>query len=214
MLLTVKDSQQGQEICLFFVTSRTALGGHPVSDTMGKGGLLPRGQSGRGVKLKLSTTPWRRVGEWRHSSTFLDLCIRWRWVVSIMSRSLYPRGKCTWYPLDRTLGGPQSRSGRYAVEKNISRPEIEPRPSSPSLYRLSYPALKISKLAFILWTGIYRTFLGLRVVRRHRATWRKVADSIPHEVTRFFNWPNPSSPTRHGVDSASYRNEHQESSRW
>jgi hypothetical protein len=42
-------------------------------------------------------------------------------------------------PLDWWLGGPQNRSGRCIVEKNISPlPEIEPRPSNPSLYRLSY----------------------------------------------------------------------------
>jgi hypothetical protein len=29
----------------------------------------------------------------------------------------------------------------------------------------------------------------------HYATSRKVANSIPHEVIGFFNWPNPSSRT-------------------
>jgi hypothetical protein len=29
-----------------------------------------------------------------------------------MNRPLYPRGKRPWYPLDRRLGGPHSRSGR------------------------------------------------------------------------------------------------------
>jgi hypothetical protein len=37
------------------------------------------------------------------------------------------------------LGGPQSRSGRCGVEKILALPGIEPWPSSPSLYRLSYP---------------------------------------------------------------------------
>jgi hypothetical protein len=38
-----------------------------------------------------------------------------------------PQGKGPWYPLDRRLGGPQSRSGRGGEEKN-SRPlpRIEP----------------------------------------------------------------------------------------
>jgi hypothetical protein len=31
--------------------------------------------------------------------------------------------------------------------------------------------------------------------RRHYATSREVAGSIPDEVTGFFNWPNPSSRT-------------------
>jgi len=30
----------------------------------------------------------------------------------------YPQGKSPWYPLDRRLGGPQSRSGRGGEEKN------------------------------------------------------------------------------------------------
>jgi hypothetical protein len=34
-----------------------------------------------------------------------------------MPRPLYPRGKSTWYPLDRRLGGPQSWSGRFGEEK-------------------------------------------------------------------------------------------------
>jgi hypothetical protein len=38
-----------------------------------------------------------------------------------------PQGKNTWYPLDRRLGGPQSRSGHCDEEKN-SQPSsgIEP----------------------------------------------------------------------------------------
>jgi hypothetical protein len=36
-------------------------------------------------------------------------------------------GKEPWYPLDRRLGGAQSRSGRGAEEKNSQRPPgIEP----------------------------------------------------------------------------------------
>jgi hypothetical protein len=39
------------------------------------------------------------------------------------------------YPLDRRLGGPQSRSGLRGEKRNpFSLPRIEPRPSSPSLY--------------------------------------------------------------------------------
>jgi hypothetical protein len=46
---------------------------------------------------------------------------------------------------------------------------------------------------------------------RHYATSRKVAGSIPVEVIGFFNWSNPSNYGP-GVDSASNRNEYQESS--
>jgi hypothetical protein len=41
------------------------------------------------------------------------------------------RGKSPRYPLNRRLGGPQSRSGDCGVNKNcLSVPGIEPRPSS------------------------------------------------------------------------------------
>jgi hypothetical protein len=52
-----------------------------------------------------------------------------------------PPGKSPWYPLDRSLGGPQSRSGRGGFRKIPStRWESNPdRPArSPALYRLSY----------------------------------------------------------------------------
>jgi hypothetical protein len=52
---------------------------------------------------------------------FLDLGTSWRWVVNFTRRPLYPRGKSPRYPLDRRLGGPQSRSGRFG-EENISWP--------------------------------------------------------------------------------------------
>jgi len=35
-----------------------------------------------------------------------------------MTWPLYPQGESLWYPLDRRLGEPQSRSGRRAEEKN------------------------------------------------------------------------------------------------
>jgi hypothetical protein len=49
----------------------------------------------------------------------LDLGTRWRWVVSFTPRPLYPEGKS---PLDRRVGGPQSRSG-HGEQKN-SQPII------------------------------------------------------------------------------------------
>jgi hypothetical protein len=50
-----------------------------------------------------------------------------------------PPGKKPRYPLERRLGGPQSRSGGCGEEKNLTMPGIERGASSPSLYRLSYP---------------------------------------------------------------------------
>jgi hypothetical protein len=55
-------------------------------------------------------------------------------VVIFTPRPLYPRGKSPRYPLDRMLGGPQSRSGRLG-EKKILDPTgtrtPTPPPSSP-----------------------------------------------------------------------------------
>jgi hypothetical protein len=48
----------------------------------------------------------------------LELGTRWRWVVNFTPRPLYLQGKSPWYPLDRRLGGPQSRSGRGGEAKN------------------------------------------------------------------------------------------------
>jgi hypothetical protein len=64
--------------------------------------------------------PWRHVREWRYSSTILDLCTRWRWVVSFTLRPLYILGNNLWCPLDRRLCGPQSRSGRCAEENSLA----------------------------------------------------------------------------------------------
>jgi hypothetical protein len=55
-------------------------------------------------------------------SSFFDIGIRWRSVVSFTPRSLYPQRKSPWYPLDRRLGEPQSRSGRGGEEKNSQSP--------------------------------------------------------------------------------------------
>jgi hypothetical protein len=59
--------------------------------------------------------------------SFFYLGARWRWVVSFTPRPLYPQGKNPRYPLDKRLGGPQSRSGRGGSEKNSQLPPgIEP----------------------------------------------------------------------------------------
>jgi hypothetical protein len=42
---------------------------------------------------KLSTAAWRRMWEWKYSSTILDFGTRWSWVVSFTTRPFYPRRK-------------------------------------------------------------------------------------------------------------------------
>jgi hypothetical protein len=62
----------------------------------------------------------------------LELSTRWRQVASFKLRPLYPQGKSSWCPLDRRLGGHQSRSGRGGEGKNsqalpgIESPIIQP----------------------------------------------------------------------------------------
>jgi hypothetical protein len=90
----------------------------------------------------LSTMPWKHMGEWRYSSSIPDLGARQRWVVNFTPRPFCLRGNSPRYPLDKTLGGPQSLSGRCGEEKNLVLAEIRTpgRPArSPSLYRRGYP---------------------------------------------------------------------------
>jgi hypothetical protein len=88
---------------------------------------------------KVASVLWKHMGEYGYSSSILDLVIRWRWVVSFRPLPLYLRGKSPRYPLDRRLRGPQSPPKRCEEEKNLALPGIEPGPSSPLLYQLSYP---------------------------------------------------------------------------
>jgi hypothetical protein len=74
--------------------------------------------------------------------TILDLCTRWKSVVSFTPRPLYPRVRSFWYLLDRRLDGSERQSGHCGEEKNLlSLPGIEPRSTARNLsfYRLNYP---------------------------------------------------------------------------
>jgi hypothetical protein len=71
----------------------------------------------------------------------LDLRTRWRWVVNFTPQLLYPQGKSPWYPLDRRLGGPQSRFGRCGEERNSQPlPGLEAPACRPALYHWAIPA--------------------------------------------------------------------------
>jgi hypothetical protein len=75
--------------------------------------------------------PWRQMGEWRYSSTILDLCTTWRWVINFTPPLLYHREKSPLYPLGKRLGEPQSRSECCGEEKDlVPLPGIESRASS------------------------------------------------------------------------------------
>jgi hypothetical protein len=78
----------------------------------------------------------------------LDLGIRRRRVVSFTDRLLYQHGKSPWYPLDKRLGGPHSRSGHGSEEKFPNPPGTwtPDRPArSQSLYRWVTRAPKFQK---------------------------------------------------------------------
>jgi hypothetical protein len=59
---------------------------------------------------------------------FVDLGIKWRWVVSFTPRPLYPLGKNPRYTSQRRLGETENRYRRCGVEENfLLLPGIEPR---------------------------------------------------------------------------------------
>jgi hypothetical protein len=96
------------------------------------------------VKVKLSLClNWSQghegvLGSGGITPRILDLGTRWRWVVSFMLLLLYSQAKSPWYPMDRRLGGTQSRSERSGVE-NDSQPPSGLEPRSSSSISLSYP---------------------------------------------------------------------------
>jgi hypothetical protein len=96
------------------------------------------------ILLILCNTPWTHMGKSIYRSLILDLGTSCRWALSFTPLSLYSRGKSPLLPLDRRLGGPQSRSERYGEVKildpigsRIPSPSVV-HPVNQSLYRLSY----------------------------------------------------------------------------
>jgi hypothetical protein len=88
------------------------------------------------------------MGEWMYRSTFSLLGTNWWWVVGFMPQPLYPQGKSPWYPLDRRLGGPQSRSKRHGEVKTLAptgtwTPTLGCPARGQSLYWLSYPGSQL-----------------------------------------------------------------------
>jgi hypothetical protein len=105
----------------------------------------------------------------------LDLGTRWRWVVNFTPQPLYPQGKIPppRYPLDRSLGGPQSRSGRSGEERT-PRHRRESNPIIPCQYETvqklrikHYTVIICSELVGNLWLQykthhcLGRSYLGL-----------------------------------------------------
>jgi hypothetical protein len=70
-------------------------------------------------------------GEWRYSSThsLTSALDGGEWSASRSGR--FTQGKSPRYPLDRRLGGPQSRSGHGMVKRKIPSPRQESSPRTP-----------------------------------------------------------------------------------
>jgi hypothetical protein len=86
----------------------------------------------------------RRVGEWRYSSTILDLGTRWRYVVSFTPRPLYPREITPGTHWTEGWVGPRTGLNDVEGRKILPPPGLEFRPLGrpagiQSLYRLRYP---------------------------------------------------------------------------
>jgi hypothetical protein len=82
------------------------------------------------VKVKSALTKHHAMKAYWESGgiapRILDLGTRWRWVVSFTPPSLHPQGNSPWYPLERRLSGPQSRSGRSDEKNSQLLPGLEP----------------------------------------------------------------------------------------
>jgi hypothetical protein len=93
-------------------------------------------KKGKVVPMHHTMKTYCGEGECRYSFTILDLGTRWS-----ASRPGGPR-----YPMDRRLGGPQSRSRRCGDEKNLfPLLGMEPRPSNPnpSLHRRNHVVVNL-----------------------------------------------------------------------
>jgi hypothetical protein len=162
-------------------------------------GIEPRSSSPHAISIptELSQT----YGECRCSSNILDLGTKWRWVTSFTHLPLYPRRKpLPPEPLDRA---PEPIWMLWGRQKSASIPEIEHRPSSP-----------------------WPVAVPICAQKRPSAPERVLTPQArgPHTVKikcAIFLWSHftllplfPSLQPRHGpgFDSASSRNEYQESS--
>jgi hypothetical protein len=93
----------------------------------------------------------KTYGKWRYSSTIVDFCTRWKWMVSFTTQPLNSLGKVPWYALERRLGRPQSLSGRSEVVENLCHLlGIKPRSS------IRYSLIISSELSWIV--KVFRIF--------------------------------------------------------
>jgi hypothetical protein len=117
------------------------------------------------VLNSLSTTPWRRMGEWRYSCTILDLGTRSRWVDSFMPLPLYPREKT---PRTYCAGGWVGPRAVWTLRiRQKTLPEIESQPSS------SYPVAMPTELI-----SHYTMMKGFGLGKRKTRNWNESITGI------------------------------------
>jgi hypothetical protein len=105
----------------------------------------------------------KTYGEWRYSSTILDLGTSWRWVVSFTPRPLFPRGNRSRYVFDKSLSGRQSWYGRRGEEK-ICYPCKESNLDSSTVQPVA--------LRYADWANLFSLgFKSKVLVRRARPNW-------------------------------------------
>jgi hypothetical protein len=113
------------------------------------------------VLTSLRTTPWRCLGQWKHSFTILHFGSRWRWVVSFTPQPLYSGWRAT--DTHRIGGwvGPRACLDAAEERKN-SCPyrESNPGPSarSPWLCRLCYK-YNVKNVTFWGWYKVCWFFI-------------------------------------------------------
>jgi hypothetical protein len=139
--------------------------------------------------------PWRHMGEWRYSSTILDLGIRWMWVVSVTPRPLYSRGGVTG---TRWIGGwVDPRVGLDAVDKRKILPLPGSKLWSSSPYSVTIPTELFQLLSYwrnrvglswLLRIGFLRD--GSRNFLYGQNVWDLVAISV-HNGVLIYTYPRP-----------------------
>jgi hypothetical protein len=112
-----------------------------------------------------------------------------------VSGQLHPSGKKPWYPLDRKLGGPRSRSGRGGEEKN-SQSHQESNPRTPIVQPVAQgytdwatTALKERKKAYLTNISLWRA-TPIAIVTNFKA---RTHDQVLERFQRFRLSPHSTS---------------------
>jgi hypothetical protein len=89
------------------------------------------------------------------ASLILNLGYSWRWVVNFMPLLPQLCERTPWSPLNRRLGGPQSRCGCWD-KRQISFPCWDSNHGSSSMYPRHYPVLSPE-----IWSAFWKKYFGM-----------------------------------------------------